>query len=79
MVAEASPSSDIFRPGFDVALPYLPEAHPLRGGVPGQLRQHSPQPGATLLAVAEEKGGWRTHASACPWDRHCEQDPGPQQ
>nr|XP_048299103.1 exostosin-like 1 isoform X2 [Myodes glareolus] len=79
MVAEASPSSDIFRPGFDVALPYLPEAHPLRGGVPGQLRQHSPQPGATLLAVAEEKGGWRTHASACPWDGHCEQDPGSQQ
>ncbi|KAL6033929.1 hypothetical protein STEG23_007204 [Scotinomys teguina] len=32
MVAEASPSLDIFRPGFDVALPYLPEAHPLRAG-----------------------------------------------
>ncbi|XP_029332532.1 exostosin-like 1 isoform X2 [Mus caroli] len=82
MVAEASPSSDIFRPGFDIALPYLPEAHPLRGGAPGKLQQHSPQPGATLLAVAEEKGRWRitsTHASACLWDRHCEQDPGPQQ
>nr|XP_006975712.1 exostosin-like 1 isoform X1 [Peromyscus maniculatus bairdii] len=82
MVAEASPSSDIFRPGFDVALPYLPEAHPLQGGAPGQLQQHSPQPGATLLAVAEERGRWRTvstHASACPWGRLCEQDPGPHQ
>lgn len=79
MVAEASPSLDIFRPGFDVALPYLPEAHPLQGGAPGQLQQHSPQPGATLLAVAEEKGRWRiidTHASTCPWGKHCEQDPG---
>ncbi|CAH7437089.1 exostosin-like 1 [Phodopus roborovskii] len=78
MVAEASPSLDIFRPGFDVSLPYLPEAHPLQGGAPGQLQQHSPQPGATLLAVAE-KGRWRitdTHSSTCPWDKHCEQDPG---
>lgn len=82
MVAEASPSSDIFRSGFDVALPGLPEAHPLQGGAPGQLQQFSPQPGATFLAVAQEKGRWRTtgtHASACLWDRHCEQDPGPHQ
>ncbi|XP_034357681.1 exostosin-like 1 isoform X1 [Arvicanthis niloticus] len=82
MVAEASPSSDIFRPGFDIALPYLPEAHPLQGGAPGRLQQYSPQPGATLLAVAEERGRWRiasTHASACPWNRHCEQEPEPRQ
>ncbi|XP_012975661.1 exostosin-like 1 isoform X3 [Mesocricetus auratus] len=82
MVAEATPSLDIFRPGFDIALPYLPEAHPLQGGAPGQLQQHSPRPGATLLAVAEEKGRWRTtdtHASTCPWGKHCEQDPGPHQ
>lgn len=82
MVAEASPSSDIFRPGFDVALPDLPEAHPLQGGAPGRLQQHSPRPGAPFLAVAEEGGRWRTagtHASACPWDRRCEQGPRPHQ
>lgn len=82
MVAEASPSSDIFRSGFDVALPDLPEAHPLLGGAPGRLPRHSPQPGAPFLAVAEEGGRWRAagaHASACPWDRRCEQDPGPHQ
>ncbi|XP_036207418.1 exostosin-like 1 isoform X3 [Myotis myotis] len=82
MVAEASPTVDTFRPGFDVALPLLPEAHPVRGGAPGQLRQHSPHPGAALLALAEERGGWRvaaTDSSACPWDGHCEQDHGPEQ
>ncbi|XP_070260512.1 exostosin-like 1 isoform X2 [Myotis yumanensis] len=82
MVAEASPTADTFRPGFDVALPLLPEAHPVRGGAPGQLRQHSPHPGAALLALAEERGGWRvagTDSSACPWDGHCEQDHGPEQ
>ncbi|XP_069335706.1 exostosin-like 1 [Eulemur rufifrons] len=82
MVAQASPTVDSFRPGFDVALPLLPEAHPLRGGAPGQLRQHSPQPGVALLALEEERGGWRTagaNSSACPWDGHCEQDPGPEQ
>uniref|UniRef100_A0A8I5YTJ7 Exostosin-like 1 n=1 Tax=Pongo abelii TaxID=9601 RepID=A0A8I5YTJ7_PONAB len=82
MVAEASPTVDSFRPGFDVALPFLPEAHPLRGGAPGQLRQHSPQPGVALLALEEERGGWRTAdtgSSACPWDGRCEQDPGPGQ
>ncbi|XP_065383277.1 exostosin-like 1 isoform X2 [Macaca fascicularis] len=82
MVAEASPTVDSFRPGFDVALPFLPEAHPLRGGAPGQLQQHSPQPGIALLALEEERGGWRTAdtgSSACPWDARCEQDPGPGQ
>lgn len=82
MVAEASPTVDTFRPGFDVALPLLPEAHPVRGGAPGQLQQHSPHPGAALLALAEERGGWRvagTDSSACPWDGHCEQDHGPEQ
>ncbi|XP_065786177.1 exostosin-like 1 isoform X2 [Muntiacus reevesi] len=82
MVAEASPTVDTFRPGFDVALPLLPEAHPLRGGALGQLRQHSPLPGVALIAVAEERGGWRTadaNFSACPWDGHCEQDHGPKQ
>ncbi|XP_010343713.2 exostosin-like 1 isoform X6 [Saimiri boliviensis] len=82
MVAEASPTVDSFRAGFDVALPFLPEAHPLRGGAPGQLRQHSPQPGVALLALEEERGGWRTagtNSSACPWDGRCEQDPGPGQ
>ncbi|XP_062962332.1 exostosin-like 1 [Cynocephalus volans] len=82
MVAEASPTVDIFRPGFDVALPLLPKAHPLRGGASGQLRQHSPHPGVALLALAEERGGWRTagtNSSACPWDGRCEQDPGPEQ
>ncbi|XP_058300467.1 exostosin-like 1 isoform X2 [Hylobates moloch] len=82
MVAEASPTVDSFRPGFDVALPFLPEAHPLRGGAPGQLRQHSLQPGVALLALEEERGGWRTAdtgSSACPWDGRCEQDPGPGQ
>nr|XP_012606306.1 exostosin-like 1 isoform X3 [Microcebus murinus] len=82
MVAEASPTVDSFRPGFDVALPLLPEAHPWRGGAPGQLRQHSPQPGVALLALEEERGGWRTagtNSSACPWDGHCKQDPGPEQ
>ncbi|XP_055117876.1 exostosin-like 1 isoform X2 [Symphalangus syndactylus] len=82
MVAEASPTVDSFRPGFDVALPFLPEAHPMRGGAPGQLRQHSPQPGVALLALEEERGGWRTAdtgSSACPWDGRCEQDPGPGQ
>lgn len=82
MVAEASPTVDTFRPGFDVALPLLPEAHPLRGGALGQLRQHSPLPGVALLAVAEERGGWRTagtNFSACPWDGRCEQDHGPKQ
>ncbi|XP_043301467.1 exostosin-like 1 isoform X2 [Cervus canadensis] len=82
MVAEASPTVDTFRPGFDVALPLLPEAHPLRGGALGQLRQHSPLPGVALIAVAEERGGWRTagtNFSACPWDGRCEQDHGPRQ
>lgn len=82
MVAEASPTVDTFRPGFDVALPLLPEAHPLRGGALGQLRQHSPLPGVALIAVAEERGGWRTvgtNFSACPWDGRCEQDHGPKQ
>ncbi|XP_073937035.1 exostosin-like 1 isoform X3 [Castor canadensis] len=81
MVAEASPMVDTFRPGFDVALPHLPEAHPLRGGVPGQLQQYSPHPGAALVALANEKGRWYmpgTHTSACPWNGHCEQDPGPE-
>lgn len=81
MVAEASPKVDTFRPGFDVALPLLPEAHPLRGGAPGQLWQHSPQPGAALLALAEKMGRWRTadgHSPPCAWDGHCEQDPGPE-
>ncbi|XP_019288020.2 exostosin-like 1 isoform X1 [Panthera pardus] len=82
MVAKASPTVDTFRPGFDVALPLLPEAHPLRGGAPGQLRQHSPHPGVPLLALAEERGGWRTAGtdpSTCPWDGRCEQDRGPEQ
>ncbi|KAL0605070.1 Exostosin-like 1 [Plecturocebus cupreus] len=82
MVAEASPTVDSFRAGFDVALPFLPEAHPLQGGAPGRLRQHSPQPGVALLALEEERGGWRTagtNSSACPWDGRCEQDPGPGQ
>lgn len=82
MVAEASPTVDTFRPGFDVALPLLPEAHPLRGGAPGQLRQHSPQPGVALVALAEERGRWRmagTNSSACLWDGHCEQDHGREQ
>ncbi|XP_026915814.1 exostosin-like 1 isoform X2 [Acinonyx jubatus] len=82
MVAKASPTVDTFRPGFDVALPLLPEAHPLRGGAPGQLRQHSPHPGVPLLALAEERGGWRTAGtdpSACPWDGRCEQNRGPEQ
>ncbi|XP_029805542.1 exostosin-like 1 isoform X2 [Suricata suricatta] len=81
MVAKASPTVDTFRPGFDVALPLLPEAHPLRGGAPGQLRQHSPHPGVPLLALAEERGGWRTAGtdpSVCPWDGRCEQDRGPE-
>ncbi|XP_048206519.1 exostosin-like 1 [Perognathus longimembris pacificus] len=82
MVAEASPMVDTFRPGFDVALPLLPEAHPFRGGNPGQLRQYSPHPGEALLALAEERGRWRMariNASDCPWDGQCEQDPGPHQ
>ncbi|XP_059771987.1 exostosin-like 1 isoform X1 [Balaenoptera ricei] len=82
MVAEASPTVDTFRPGFDVALPLLPEAHPLRGGAPGQLRQHSPRPGVALLALAEDRGRWHmagTDFSACPWDGRCEQDRGPKQ
>ncbi|XP_035970446.2 exostosin-like 1 [Halichoerus grypus] len=82
MVAKASPTVDTFRPGFDVALPLLPEAHPLRGGAPGRLGQHSPHPGVPLLALAEERGGWRTavpDSSACPWDGRCEQDRGPEQ
>ncbi|XP_008835018.1 exostosin-like 1 isoform X2 [Nannospalax galili] len=82
MVAEASPSADIFRPGFDVALPLLPEDHPLQGGAPGQLQQHSPHSGAVWLAVAEERGGWRIAGiqdSACPWDEHCDLHPRPQQ
>lgn len=82
MVAKASPTVDTFRPGFDVALPLLPEAHPLRGGAPGRLGQHSPHPGVPLLALAEERGGWRTavpDSSACPWDGRCEQDHGPEQ
>ncbi|XP_010800837.1 exostosin-like 1 isoform X1 [Bos indicus x Bos taurus] len=82
MVAEASPTMDTFRPGFDVALPLLPEAHPLRGGALGQLQQHSPLPGVALIAMAEERGGWRTvgtNFSACPWDGRCEQDHGPKQ
>ncbi|XP_077631787.1 exostosin-like 1 isoform X2 [Crocuta crocuta] len=82
MVAKASPTVDTFRPGFDVALPLLPEAHPLRGGAPGQLRQHSPLPGVPLLALADERGGWRTAGtdpSVCPWDGRCEQDRGPEQ
>lgn len=82
MVAETSPTVDTFRPGFDVALPLLPEAHPLRGGAPGQLRQHSPQPGVALVALAEERGGWRmagTNSSACLWDGRCEQDHGREQ
>uniref|UniRef100_A0A8C0Q6M1 Exostosin-like 1 n=1 Tax=Canis lupus familiaris TaxID=9615 RepID=A0A8C0Q6M1_CANLF len=82
MVAKASPAVDTFRPGFDVALPLLPEAHPLRGGAPGQLRQHSPHPGVPLLALAEERGGWRVAGAdspACPWDGRCEQNRGPEQ
>nr|XP_044625987.1 exostosin-like 1 isoform X4 [Equus asinus] len=82
IVAEASPTVDTFRHGFDVALPLLPEAHALRGGAPGQLRQHSPHPRVALLALAEERGGWHTagtNFSACPWDGHCEQDHGPEQ
>ncbi|XP_036991856.2 exostosin-like 1 [Artibeus jamaicensis] len=82
MVAEASPTVDTFRRGFDVALPILPEAHPFRGGAPGQLRQYSPHPRAALLALAEERGGWHTagtNSSACPWDGRCEQDHGPEQ
>ncbi|KAG8506714.1 Exostosin-like 1 [Galemys pyrenaicus] len=81
MVAEASPAMDTFRPGFDVALPLLPAAHPLRGGAPGQLRQHSPQPGVALIALAEERGGWRVAGahSACPWDGRCEHNPGTEQ
>ncbi|XP_003471361.2 exostosin-like 1 isoform X1 [Cavia porcellus] len=82
MVAQASPRVDTFRPGFDVALPLLPEAHPFRGGAPGQLQQHSPHPRAALLALAEEGGRWRTagtYSSTCPWDGHCEQDLGPKQ
>lgn len=82
MVAAASPTLDTFRPGFDVALPLFPEAHPLRGGAPGQLRQHSPHPRVALLALAEERGGWRTagtNSSACLWDGRCEQDRGPEQ
>nr|XP_036873781.1 exostosin-like 1 isoform X2 [Manis javanica] len=82
MVAEASPTVDTFRAGFDVALPLLPEAHPLRGGAPGQLRQHSPHPGVALLALAEERGRWRTagtNFSGCPWDGSCERDRGPEQ
>nr|XP_019569339.1 PREDICTED: exostosin-like 1 isoform X5 [Rhinolophus sinicus] len=82
MVAETSPTVDTFRPGFDVALPLLPEAHPLRGGAPGQLRQHSPQPGVALVALAEERGRWRmagTNSSACLWDGRCEQDHGREQ
>ncbi|XP_053433153.1 exostosin-like 1 isoform X3 [Nycticebus coucang] len=81
MVAKASPTVDSFRSGFDVALPLLPEAHPLQGGVSGQLRQHSPLPGVALLALEEERGGWRTagtNSSACLWGGHCEQDPGPE-
>lgn len=81
MVAEASPTGDAFRPGFDVALPPLPEAHPVRGGAPGRLHQHSPHPGVALLALAEERGGWRmagTHSPACPWFGHCERDRGPE-
>uniref|UniRef100_A0A8D2CKD6 Exostosin-like 1 n=1 Tax=Sciurus vulgaris TaxID=55149 RepID=A0A8D2CKD6_SCIVU len=82
MVAEASPKVDTFRPRFDVALPLLPEAHPLRGGAPGQLWQHSPQPGVALLALAEKMGRWRVVADirspAWGWDGHCEQDPGPE-
>lgn len=73
---------DTFRPGFDVALPFLPTAHPLRGGAPGLLRQHSPHPRAALLALAEEGGRWRTagtHPSTCPWDGRCEEDVGPKQ
>ncbi|XP_021118754.1 exostosin-like 1 isoform X2 [Heterocephalus glaber] len=82
MVAEASPRVDTFRPGFDVALPLLPEAHPFRGGAPGQLRQHSPHPSAALLALGEEGGRWHTastHSATCPWDGRCEQDLGPKQ
>ncbi|XP_039086630.1 exostosin-like 1 isoform X2 [Hyaena hyaena] len=82
MVAKASPTVDTFRPGFDVALPLLPEAHPLRGGAPGQLQQHSPLPGVPLLALADERGGWRTAGtdpSVCPWDGRCEQDRGLEQ
>ncbi|XP_055979154.1 exostosin-like 1 isoform X1 [Sorex fumeus] len=82
MVAQVSPAMDTFRPGFDVALPLLPEAHPLRGGAPGQLRQHSPHPGLALLALAEEGGRWHpagTNSSACPWKGHCQQDPGSEQ
>ncbi|XP_008063379.1 exostosin-like 1 isoform X2 [Carlito syrichta] len=82
MVAKSSPMVDSFRPGFDVALPFLPEAHPMRGGAPGQLRQHSPQPGVALLALAGEKGGWHpagADTSACPWDGRCEQDSGSKQ
>ncbi|XP_004592427.2 exostosin-like 1 [Ochotona princeps] len=82
MVAEASPTVDTFRPGFDVALPRLPEAHPLRGGAPGQLRQHSPHPGAALLALAGERGRWcaaTANSSARSWNGNCDQDPGGEQ
>ncbi|KAM7098682.1 exostosin-like 1 isoform 2-T2 [Molossus nigricans] len=82
MVAEASPTVDAFRPGFDVALPLLPETHPFQGGAPGQLQQHSPHPGVALLALAEERGGWRTagtNSSACSWDGRCDQNHGSEQ
>lgn len=79
MVAQASPTMDTFRPGFDVALPLLPETHPLRGGFPSQLKQHSPHSGLALLAVAEEGGGWHpagTNFSACPREVCYQQDSG---
>ncbi|XP_006883558.1 PREDICTED: exostosin-like 1 [Elephantulus edwardii] len=82
MVAETSPTVDTFRPGYDVALPLVLEGHPFRGGVPGQLQQHSPHPRETLLALAEERDGWRTvgtNFSACLWDGRCEKNPGADQ
>lgn len=81
MVAEASPAVDASRPGFSVALPPLPEAHPVRGGAPRRLRQHSPHPGEVMLALAEEGGGGRmagADSPACPWSGHCEWDRGPE-
>ncbi|XP_007522678.1 exostosin-like 1 [Erinaceus europaeus] len=82
IVAEANPPVNTFRPGFDVALPLLPDNHPFRGGAPGQLQRHSPHPRVALLALAQERGGWHiagTNSSACPWAGHCEQDPGSKQ
>nr|XP_044625986.1 exostosin-like 1 isoform X3 [Equus asinus] len=49
IVAEASPTVDTFRHGFDVALPLLPEAHALRGPTLGQ--RYPMPPSASSLAT----------------------------